>query len=78
MITGSAYGFDAPDAISCDGTHVWVANGDGDSVTELDAATGALVQVIKGSFKEPVAISSDGADVWVANYLDQTVTGFPA
>ena len=49
---------------------MWVANALGDSVTELDAATGALVQVINGSsygFNYPVAITSDGTHVWVAN-----------
>ena len=42
----------------------------GGSVTELDAATGALVKVLKGrsyGFTRPVAITSNGAHVWVAN-----------
>ncbi len=81
-LSGSSYGFDGPDAISSDGTNVWVANYDfdsvtelGDSVTELSASTGALVQVIQGSvsldpfnvFNDPVAISSDGTNVWFAS-----------
>jgi DNA-binding beta-propeller fold protein YncE len=48
---------------------VWVANAV-DSVTELDAQSGALVQVLTGSryeFLGPVAVSSDGSHVWVAN-----------
>ena len=64
------WGFGQPDVVSSDGTHVWVANGGGKSVTELSASTGALLQVIKGSsygFDAPLAISSDGTDVWVAN-----------
>ena len=47
-----------------------MANYGGHSVTELDAATGALVQVISGSsygFDSPEAVSSDGTHVWVAN-----------
>ena len=39
-------------------------------MTELDAATGALVQVINGSsygFNGRGAIASDGTHVWVAN-----------
>jgi hypothetical protein len=32
--------------VACDGTHVWAANGNGNSVTELRASTGALVEVI--------------------------------
>ena len=52
-----------------------------DSVTELDAATGALVQVLTGSrygFNQRAAVSSDGTDVWVTNPGDESVTGFPA
>lgn len=51
------------------------------SVTELDAATGALARVLTGPsylFDVPVAVSSDGTDVWVANSGDSSVTGFPA
>jgi hypothetical protein len=60
---------------------VWVANYFGDSVTELNAATGTLAQVLSGShdgFSQPKAISSDGTDVWVANPGNESVTGFPA
>jgi hypothetical protein len=59
VISGSSYGFEFPDAISSDGTHVWVANGPGsgdrpllsagNTVTELSASTGTLVKVISGS-----------------------------
>ena len=49
VISGSSYGFNDPDAVSSDGTDVWVTNSAGDSVTELSASTGALVQVISGS-----------------------------
>jgi YVTN family beta-propeller protein len=52
-------------SISSDGTHVWVANGN-DTVTELDASTGAVVQTIDG-VNGPDGVSSDGTDVWVAN-----------
>jgi DNA-binding beta-propeller fold protein YncE len=74
------WGFRYPEAVASDGTHVWVANSGGDSVTELSASSGALVKVISGSayqFDEPGAIASDGTNVWVAN-ADQSVTGFPA
>ena len=75
---GSSYGFDAPLAISSDGTDVWVANSH--SVTEMSASKGALVQVISGhkfGFDYPRAISSDGTDVWVANSEAGSVTVFP-
>ncbi|MFZ2059161.1 MAG: hypothetical protein WAV54_17310, partial [Acidimicrobiales bacterium] len=43
------WGFDYPNAIASDGTHVWAANYLGNSVVELSASTGALVKVISGS-----------------------------
>jgi DNA-binding beta-propeller fold protein YncE len=48
VIRGSKYGFNTSDtaAVASDGTHVWVANYNGNSVTELLASTGALVRVI--------------------------------
>jgi DNA-binding beta-propeller fold protein YncE len=75
------WGFNSPASVSSDGSHVWVANGIGNSVTELNAATGALVQVISGSkykFKHPVAVSSDGSHVWVTNRDGDSVTELAA
>ena len=57
---------DDPDAISSDGTHVWVANYNDNTVTELDASTGSVVQTI-GVGNEPDGVSSDGTHVWVTN-----------
>ena len=63
--------------VSSDGTHVWVANDNSDTVTELDAATGAVVQTIAvGS--EPYGVSSDGTHVWVTNGGSDTVTELDA
>jgi DNA-binding beta-propeller fold protein YncE len=73
--------FNNPVAVSSDKTHVWVVNNRGNSVTELGAATGALVQVISGStygFNRPDAISSDGIHVWVANSWGNSVTELDA
>ena len=40
--------FDYPSAITSDNLgHVWVSNFNGDSVTELNAKDGSLVQVVK-------------------------------
>ena len=55
-----------PRGVSSDGTHVWVANPGGDTVTELDASTGAVVQTT-GVGYNPLGVSSDGTHVWVAN-----------
>ena len=54
------WGFYYPLGIGSDGTHVWVVNSGGNSVTELSASTGALVKVISGSsfkFNDPSAIA---------------------
>jgi hypothetical protein len=40
-------GFDDPLAMTGDATYVWVANSQGNSVTELKASNGSLVRVIK-------------------------------
>jgi len=63
------FGFDGPARLSDDWTHVWVANDAGNSVTELNATTGALVRVIK---VRPTScahgqITSNGIDVWISN-----------
>ena len=58
-----------------------MANPLGNSVTELSAATGALVKVIRGpgyGFDGPSAITSDGTDIWVANLLGNPVTELSA
>ena len=87
-ITGPADNFVEPQSISSDNQHIWVAdtnnnpnNGTGNAVTELDASTGALVQVLKGGaygFNYPSAISSDGTSVWVTNILGNSVTELSA
>ncbi|HXQ43194.1 MAG TPA: hypothetical protein VN816_01025, partial [Acidimicrobiales bacterium] len=53
------------------------ANAGGNTVTELDASTGAVVQTIAvGS--DPFGVSSDGTHVWVANNGGNTVTELDA
>jgi DNA-binding beta-propeller fold protein YncE len=74
-------GFNGSIAVTSDGTHVWVANSSGNSVTELSASAGGLVRVIFGrryGFDHPDAIAPGGTHVWVANEGDQSVTEFSA
>ena len=76
MIRGASFRFSNPTAITSNGRGVWVANGGGKSVTQLNASTGKLVRVVSGSSDEfafPDAITSDAAYVWVANYRGQAV-----
>ncbi|MGB7104259.1 MAG: hypothetical protein WBD82_06665 [Acidimicrobiales bacterium] len=87
VIKGPAGEFDSPISVAAHGGVVWIAssgtknyegNGqDTGSVTELNAATGAVVRVIgAGSvqFDEPTAIALGAGHVWVANlYYDSIV-----
>ena len=64
-----------------DGTHLWVENQNGDSVTELDASNGSWVQTLSGGaygFDVPVAIAFDGSHLWVTNGDGNSVTDVPA
>ena len=81
VISGPRYKFFVPQSIASDGTHVWVTNNAGNSVTELRARTGGLIKVISGSsykFEGPAGIVPGGTHVWVANSYGQSVTEFPA
>jgi hypothetical protein len=54
-----------------------VANEEGNSVTELNASTGALVRVFSSAaykFDLPVAMAVAGDDLFVANYKGNSVT----
>ena len=62
-----------PVGISSDGIHVWVPNLTDNTVTELNASDGSLVQTIPVG-AGPKWLSTDGTHVWVANFTDNTVT----
>ena len=68
---------DHPYGVSSDGTHVWVANTSDNTVTELNASDGSVVQTIPWA-ATPYGVSSDGTHVWVTNSYDNTVSEFPA
>jgi YVTN family beta-propeller protein len=65
-----------PDGVSSDGTHVWVTNYNGGTVSEIDASTGTVVNTIRvRGFNHPAGgVSSDGTHVWVTNGGDGTVS----
>jgi YVTN family beta-propeller protein len=58
------------DAVSSDGTHVWVTQGapaaGGGYVSEIDAKSGTVMETVDAGTGTPAAVSSDGTDVWVA------------
>jgi hypothetical protein len=88
VLSASKLRFFGPDAISSDGTHVWVTHESVSSVDELNAATGALVRILKDDNSPGKIIPHrfcclgedqlDGTSVWVTNYYAGSVTGSPA
>jgi hypothetical protein len=49
LLSSPAYKFNEPQGMAVAGDDLFVGNGGGNSVTELDASTGALVRVLSGS-----------------------------
>jgi hypothetical protein len=79
--TGSSYGFNSPVAAVVSGSDLFVANSGGNSVTEVNAATGALVTVVTGAqyhFDDPVALATVAGNVFVASSKNSTITEFAA
>jgi len=75
VYSASQYGFNLPAEIAVDSNHVWVTNSQGNSVTELDAGTGAWIQTLAGGhygFNYPQEMAFDGAHVWVTNFGGDT------
>ena len=73
----AGYGLDAPIAVSMVGSDLFVANESGNSVTEVNASSGAHIATIAGSsfgLDQPTAIISDGPDLFIANGARNTVT----
>lgn len=75
-IRGADNDFSEPLAIAAVGSHVYVANASGNSVTELDQSTGELDRVFGANYRLrfPVAIAGDGNHVWVVNQVGNSVT----
>ena len=67
----------SPTAISSDGSNVWVANFESDSITEINSATGAVTSTISVQ-NQPSSLWSDGNDVWVSNSTAYSVTEIDA
>jgi serine/threonine-protein kinase len=77
VLSGGSYGFSNPAGIAADGTHIWVANAGGYSVTELNGSDGGWVQTLSGGrygFSNPAGIAADGTHIWVANAVGNSVT----
>lgn len=63
----------SPRGLAYDGTYVWVANYNDNTVSKVNASTGAVVGTYAvGS--GPVAVVFDGAYIWVANNSANTLS----
>ena len=72
------YGFNFPAALAVSGGHVWVANGLGDSVTELSARDGSWVQTLSGgcyNFDTPAGIAVHSDHVWITSANEDATGG---
>jgi hypothetical protein len=80
-VPGDAYGFDAPDAAALVGSDLYVANGGGDSVTEVSASKGTALALLGApafGFDGPTAIQAVGTQLFVANGEGNSLTEFTA
>jgi hypothetical protein len=76
VFASPAYDFSSPNGMASDGSHLWIANPIGDSVTEVKVSDGSLVRNLHGGayhFNNPEAVWFDGAHIWVAGYLQELV-----
>lgn len=81
--------FHLPQGVATDGVDVWITNEVNNSVTELSASTGKLVEWIHVTgnptlglcpnchFSLPQGIASNGTEVWVANPRNNSITELP-
>jgi hypothetical protein len=77
VFSGPRYQINDPRALVSDGTNIWVANTGSNSVTEINAATGAFVRKLSGgsyNFSGPSALAFDGTHIWVANQNNNSLT----
>ena len=76
VFASPAYDFSSPDGMASDGTHLWIANGTGNSVTEVNVSDGSLIRNLRGSayhFNNPEAVLFDGSHIWVAGNLQPLI-----
>ncbi len=64
-----------PLGVAFDGANIWVANYLSNTVTKLQASTGAVLGTYSvGVGPQPFGIAFDGANIWVTNFGGNTVT----
>ena len=65
----------SPDGLAWDGSLLWVANGNDDSVMGIDPATGRLVRTFSVG-NGPLNLLWDGSGLWVAHWLSGSVVRY--
>jgi DNA-binding beta-propeller fold protein YncE len=79
-LAGGSYAFNVPYGEAFDGSHIWVTNYLGSSVTELNASDGSWIRTLSGGsygFNAPFGMAFDGSHMWVTNYYGNSVTELP-
>ena len=81
VLSGGRYGFNGPTIVKVFGSQVWVSNypvyGGVDTVTVLNATTGAWIRTLSGKkygFKSIGGLAFDGTNVWITNSDANTIT----
>jgi DNA-binding beta-propeller fold protein YncE len=77
VFSGTHYQFNNPQALASDGSHLFIANAGGNSLTEVNVSDGSLVGIVQGpgyAFSQPEAMVFNGTDLWVANAGGNSVT----
>jgi hypothetical protein len=70
VLSGAQYQFTGQPVIAVAGTQVFVVNGTGNSVTEIDADTGAVEHTLTAAryhLDDPVGITVVGNHAWILN-----------
>ncbi|MGH2977777.1 MAG: YncE family protein, partial [Gaiellaceae bacterium] len=76
-LSGGSFGFSFPEGVAFDGSHIWVANATGNSVTEMNTSDGSLVRTLSGGsyrFNDPLGVAFDGSHIWVTSQGGDSVT----
>ena len=63
-----------PLGVAFDGTHIWTANYNDNTVSKIDAATGDVTVAVGN---KPYGVAFDGTHIWVVNHGDGTVSKIP-
>lgn len=69
--------FDVPVSITASGRSVWVANSDGNSITQLNSKSGDVERVIRAKsdqFLDPTSVVYSSGRIWVVNSYGNSIT----